>query len=150
MIIRQETKEDINDVRALNELAFGQPQEANIVDKLRKNCEGLLSLVATENKRIVGHILFSPAEIEGPNGIIKGMGLTPMAVLPEMQRKGIGTQLVKAGIENLKKTQCPFIIVLGHPEYYIRFGFKRASQFGIKCQWEGIPDESFMILWLDK
>ena len=78
------------------------------------------------------------------------MGLAPMAVLPEMQHKGIGTQLVKAGIENLRKMQCPFIIVLGHPEYYPRFGFERASLYGIKCQWEGIPDDAFMILWLDK
>jgi putative acetyltransferase len=150
MIIRLENSEDINDIHVLNELAFGQPQEANIVDKLRNNCEGLLSLVAIENEKIVGHILFSPAVIEGQHGIIKGMGLAPMAVLPEMQRQGIGTQLVKTGIENLKKTQCPFIVVLGHPEYYPRFGFERASLYGIKCQWEGIPDEVFMILWLDK
>jgi putative acetyltransferase len=150
MIIRPENSEDIDDIHALNELAFGQPQEANIVDKLRNNCEGLLSLVAIENEKIVGHILFSPAVIEGQHGIIKGMGLAPMAVLPEMQRQGIGTQLVKTGIENLKKTQCPFIVVLGHPEYYPRFGFERASLYGIKCQWEGIPDEVFMILWLDK
>jgi putative acetyltransferase len=150
MIIRLENSEDINDIHVLNELAFGQPQEANIVDKLRNNCEGLLSLVAIENEKIVGHILFSPAVIEGQHGIIKGMGLAPMAVLPEMQRRGIGTQLVKTGIENLKKTQCPFIIVLGHPEYYPRFGFERASLYGIKCQWKGIPDEVFMILWLDK
>lgn len=73
-----------------------------------------------------------------------------MAVLPEMQRIGRGTQLVKAGIEDLKKTPCPFIIVLGHPEYYPRFGVERASLYGIKCQWESIPDETFMILWLDR
>jgi putative acetyltransferase len=78
------------------------------------------------------------------------MGLAPMAVLPIMQRRGIGTQLVKAEIENLRKMQCPFIIVLVHPEYYPRFGFERASLYGIKCPWEGIPDDAFIILWLDK
>jgi len=150
MIIRQEEPEDISDIHALNERAFGQPQEADIVDKLRDKCEGLLSLVAIENDKIVGHILFSPAVIEGEHGIIKGMGLAPLAVLPEMQHQGIGTQLIKAGIQNLRNTQCPFIIVLGHPEYYPRFGFEKASPHGIKCQWEGIPDEAFMILWLDK
>jgi len=150
MIIRQEKPEDINDIHALNELAFGQPQEANIVDKLRINCNSLLSLVAIENDNVAGHILFSPVKIEGQHGIIRGMGLAPMAVLPKIQRKGIGTQLVKSGIKNLKKIQCPFIIVLGHPEYYPRFGFERASLYGIKCQWEGIPDDAFMILWLDK
>lgn len=150
MIIRQEKPEDINDIHALNELAFGQPQEANIVDKLRINCNSLLSLVAIENDNVAGHILFSPVKIEGQHGIIRGMGLSPMAVLPKIQRKGIGTQLVKSGIKNLKKIQCQFIIVLGHPEYYPRFGFERASLYGIKCQWEGIPDDAFMILWLDK
>lgn len=150
MIIRQEKPEDIDDIHALNELAFGQPQEANIIDKLRINCDNLLSFVAVENEKIVGHILFSPVTIEGQHGVIRGMGLAPMAVLPEMQHKGIGTQLVKAGIDNLRKMQCPYVIVLGHPEYYPRFGFERASLYGIKCQWEGIPDEAFMILWLDK
>ena len=150
MIVRQEKPEDINDIHVLNESAFGQPQEAGIIDKLRRNCEGCFSLVAIEDEKIVGHIFFSPAVIEGENGMIAGMGLAPMAVLPEMQRKGIGTQLVKKGIEHLNKTECPFIIVLGHPEFYPRFGFKRASLYGIKSQWQGIPDEAFMILWQNK
>jgi putative acetyltransferase len=150
MIIRQETREDIKGIHALNELAFGQPLEADIVDKLRNNCDDLLSLVATENEKIVGHILFSPAEIEGPNGVLKGMGLAPMAVLPDMQRQGIGILLIDKSIEELKKLRCPFILVLGHHEYYPRFGFERASLYGIKCQWDGIPDEAFMILWLDR
>lgn len=150
MIIREERPEDIRDIHALNEQAFGAPEEANIIDKLRDNCEGLLSLVAVEMEKIVGHILFSPATIEGEHGVVEGMGLAPMAVLPEMQRQGIGTQLIKRGIEHLKRMHCPFIIVLGHPEYYPRFGFEIASRYGIKSQWEGVPDEAFMILWLDK
>lgn len=149
MKIRQEIPEDIRAIHALNEQAFGQPQEANIIDKLRNNYEGLLSLVAIEMEKIVGHILYSPATIEGKQGVVKGMGLAPMAVLPEMQRQGIGTQLVKNGIEYLRKMQCPFIIVLGHPEYYPRFGFELASRYGIKSQWKGVPNEAFMILWLD-
>jgi len=150
MIIRQETRDDIDAIHALHELAFGHPLEANIVDKLRDYSEGLCSLVAVENGKVVGHILFSPAEIEGPHGIIKGMGLAPMAVLPDMQRMGIGTQLINTGVEELRKLQCPFIIVLGHHTYYPRFGFERASRYGIRCQWEGIPDAAFMILWLDR
>ena len=106
-------------------------------------------MVAIEKEEIVGHILFSPVTIEGKHGIVKGMGLAPMAVLPEFQRQGIGSQLVNAGIEELRKTRCPFIIVLGHPEYYPRFGFEPASRSGIKSQWEGIPENVFMILWLD-
>jgi len=150
MRIRQEIPEDIRDIYVLNEQAFGAYEEANIVDKLRDTCEGLLSLVAIEMGKIVGHILFSPATIEGIHGTVEGMGLAPMAVLPKIQRQGIGTHLVKRGIEYLRKTKCPFIIVLGHPEYYPRFGFEIASQYGIKSQWEGVPDEAFMILWLDK
>ena len=99
MIIRQELPEDTDDIRAINEKAFGQPQEAVIIDKLRQNCDELLSLIAVEKETIVGHILFSPAAIKGQHGVIKGMGLAPMAVLPELQRRGIGSQLVKAGVE---------------------------------------------------
>jgi len=149
MIIRLEQPGDSKDIREINEKAFGRPQEANIIDALRKNCGEVLSLVAVEKEEIVGHVFFSPATIEGKHGIVKGMGLAPMAVLPEFQRRGIGSQLVKAGIKELRKTRCPFIIVLGHPEYYPRFGFEPATRFGIKSQWEGIPDDVFMILWLD-
>ena len=150
MIIRQELPEDIDDIRAINEKAFGQPQEAVIVDKLRQNCDELLSLIAVEKEKIVGYILFSPATIEGQHGVIKGMCLAPMAVLPELQRRGIGSQLVKAGLEHLNKAKCPFVIVLGHPGYYPRFGFEPASRYGIKSLWEGIPDNVFMILWFNK
>jgi putative acetyltransferase len=75
---------------------------------------------------------------------------TSHATLVTTRRKGIGAQLVKKGVEYLRGTECPFVIVLGHPEYYPRFGFEIASQYGIRCQWEGVPDEAFMILWLDK
>jgi putative acetyltransferase len=148
--IRKETLQDIDAIRAINERAFGQFQEANIVDRLRANCEGLVSLVALHDDKIIGHILFSPVTIEGTFGVLKGMGLAPMAVLPESQRKGVGSELVQAGIEILNKSKYPFIIVLGHPEYYPQFGFERASLYGIKSQWEGVPDPAFMILWLDR
>ena len=107
-------------------------------------------MVALVDDRIVGHILFSPATIEGEKEIVVGMGLAPMAVLPELQRQGIGSELVKNGIERLKKIQCPFVIVLGHPEYYPRFGFERASLYKISSQWDGIPDEAFMIIAFDR
>ncbi len=150
MKIRQETRQDIEAIRALNEKAFGQPQEARLIDKLRKNCGELLSLVALQDEKIIGHILFSPATIEGNRGILKGMGLAPMAVLPKFQRQGVGSELVKAGIDILKNLRCRFIVVLGHPEYYPRFGFEPASRYGITSQWEGVPDHAFMILWLDR
>lgn len=148
--IRKELQRDAGLIRLINEQAFGQQQEANIIDKLRDNCCELLSLVALREDKLVGHILFSPAKIEGNHGIIKGMALGPMAVIPEYQRQGIGSALVKEGIQILRESGCPFIIVLGHPEYYPRFGFKPASRYKIRSQWEGVPDEVFMVLWLNE
>jgi putative acetyltransferase len=151
--IREERPEDIGEVRMLNERtfkqAFGQAPEADMVDRLRQKCSRLLSIVAVEDNAIVGHIFFSPVRIEGSR-IVEGMGLAPMAVLPELQRQGIGSRLVQSGIERLKSQGLPFIIVLGHPEYYTRFGFERASNNDIHSPWEGVPDEAFMILILDE
>jgi putative acetyltransferase len=146
--IRQEQPEDITAIRMINELAFGRPEEADIVDKLRENCSDTLSLVAVQEGQIIGHIFFSPVVIENDEKEIHGMGLAPIAVIPDYQRKGVGSMLVKAGIEKIKQTLCPFIITLGHPEFYPCFGFERASIYGIKSQWE-VPDEAFMILILD-
>ena len=121
-----------------------------MVDQLRGACDGLLSLVAVVEGQVVGHILFSPAELDAPDSATCiGMGLAPLAVLPEWQRQGIGGQLIRAGLALLVQTPCPFVIVLGHPAYYPRFGFEPASRRGIRCQWD-VPDEAFMILVLDE
>jgi putative acetyltransferase len=147
--VKQETPDDLPAVREVNEQAFGQPAEANIVEKLRASCRDLLSLVAVDEGQVVGHILFSPATIQTDRGALRGMGLAPMAVLPGRQRQGIGSALVAGGLEILRHRSCPFVIVLGHPEYYPRFGFERASLYGLKSQWDGVPDEAFMVLFLD-
>ena len=144
--IRIEKPEDVLQVRKINEQAFETPAEANIVDILRQNCPNLLSLVAEDGNCIVGHILFSPAVINSSEGRIEGMGLAPMAVSPNRQRQTIGSQLVKYGLEILRERGCPFVIVLGHPEYYPRFGFELASKYGLSCQWDGVPDEAFMVM----
>jgi len=150
IFIQPEQPGDAAAIRTVNERAFGQPQEADIVDALRQNCPETISLVAESTGLIVGHIFFSPVTIERPGGILKGMGLAPMAVTPEHQRYGIGTRLIKAGLEILRKRNCPFVVVLGHPKYYPHFGFEPASRYGLKCQWEGVPDEAFMVLLFDK
>ena len=147
--IRAEAPADVEQIRKVNELAFGQPEEAGIVDQLRQGCDELLSLVALRDEQVVGHILFSPATIEATQGTIAGVGLAPMAVLPECQRQGIGSKLVEAGLSILRERACPFVIVLGHAEYYPRFGFEPASRFSVTCQWPGVPDEAFMLLVLD-
>lgn len=143
--IREELPEDLAAVREVNKRAFGQDQEANLVDALRANGASLLSLVATLNGKVVGHILYSPATIAE----VSGAGLAPMAVLPEHQRHGIGSQLIEAGTQRLKALGLPFIIVLGHHTYYPRFGFQPAINFGITCEWD-VPPEAFMLLILDQ
>jgi len=148
MIIRPETPEDAVQVRRINELAFGQPAEADLVDRLRRTCADSLSLVA-EDDVVVGHILFTPVVIESMERRVTGMGLAPMAVLPDRQRGGIGSQLVTRGLDLLRDRRCPFVVVVGHPEYYPRFGFEPASRHGLASQWDGIPDAAFLAIVLD-
>ena len=122
--------------------------EADLVDRLRAACPGALSLVAS-NESAVGHILFTPVTVECEGVRVVGMGRAPMAVLPDYQRQGIGTQLVTSGLEILRTCGCPLVVVVGHPQYYPRFGFEPASAHGLTSQWAGIPDEAFMVSVLD-
>jgi putative acetyltransferase len=144
--IREERVDDIAAVRDVNRRAFGQDQESNIVDALRANGAALVSLVATFNDRVVGHIMYSPATI---GGSVRGAALGPMAVLPDYQRQRVGGKLIEAGNRKLKNAGCPFVIVVGYADYYPRFGFRAASEHGIKCEWD-VPDEAFMLLVLDE
>jgi putative acetyltransferase len=143
--IREEDPSDVATIRDLNKLAFGQDQESNIVGALRSNEAALLSLVATLKGRVVGHIMYSPVSL----GDVVGAGLGPMAVLPDHQRQGIGSKLVETGNQKLGEAGRPFIVVLGHADFYPRFGFKPASTYGITCEWE-VPDNVFMVLVLDQ
>ena len=133
MIIRIEKQEDYNAVKTLNEIAFGQPDEAELISKLRLNTRYIpeLSLVAEENEKIIGHILFTPLEIVNDEIIQSSLALAPMSVLPEYQGKGIGSALVEAGFQKAKELGFTSVIVLGHPDYYPRFGFLPAEQFDI-------------------
>jgi putative acetyltransferase len=143
--VREERPGDVDAIRDLNQRAFGQNQEADIVDALRSNGGALLSLVATVNGQVLGHIMYSPISVGG----LRGAALGPMAVLPELQRQGIGGKLVEAGNRRIEQGGCPFIIVVGHPEFYPRFGFKPARARGITCEWD-LPDDVFMVLVLDE
>jgi putative acetyltransferase len=147
--IERERAEDACAVGVVSFKAFGKPAEAEIVERLRDCCPGLLSQVAMDGDDVVGHILFSPARVKWQAGTLKGMGLGPLAVLPERQRLGIGSLLVRLGIELLSNQGCSFVIILGHPDYYPRFGFERASLHGVAGPWDGVPEEAFMVLILD-
>jgi putative acetyltransferase len=145
--IRDERAEDVGAIHRTNELAFGRPDEAELVDALRGNGAVTLSLVAEIGEEIAGHILFSPVEIVRDGDRETAVGLAPMAVLPSRQRLGIGSQLIREGIDRLRLAGHGAIVVLGHPEYYPRFGFTRASTFGLRCEFQ-CPDEAFMALEL--
>ena len=146
MLIRDEKEGDRDSVHAVNVSAFENPSEADLVDALRQQAQPVVSLVAEENREVVGHIMFSPVSLSGhPN--LKVMGLAPMAVLPVHQETGIGSALVRAGLEQCKQLDFVAVVVLGHPEYYPRFGFSPSSQFGIESEYD-VPDEVFMAMEL--
>jgi putative acetyltransferase len=145
LCICRERPEDAAAIRQVNTLAFGRPDEANLVDALRASSKAVLSLVAVEDDRIVGHILFSPVTIDTGDRTLPALGLAPMAVVPERQRCGIGSRLVKAGLAQCRNAGYHCVVVLGHPTYYRRFGFVPASRYGLKSEYE-VPDEAFMVL----
>lgn len=121
--VRPETAADLEAVRYVNRLAFGQDEEAGIVDALRDGGHVRVSLVAEVNGVVVGHILFSRLPILTNAGTVEAISLAPMAVLSEYQRKGIGSTLVEQGLEACRAAGHRIVVVLGHPEFYPRFGF---------------------------
>ncbi len=145
--IREERPEDVLGIRYVNRQAFERTVEADLIDKLRQRQGFILSLVALEKGQVVGHILFNPVTIESGDSSFEVAALGTMAVLPEHQRQGIGSQLVEVGLEALKKTGHDVVVVVGHASYYPRFGFSPASKYGIKPEFDA-PDEAFMLLEL--
>lgn len=153
ILIKQETTNDFNEVFEVNQIAFGQDNEAKLVDSLRSNPTVFipeLSLVATDNNKIVGHILFTKIIIKDDNGNInESLGLAPMAVRPEFQKSGIGGQLIKRGLKVAEELGFKSVIVLGHEHYYPKFGFEPAEKWNIKAPFD-IPSEVFMAIELVK
>jgi putative acetyltransferase len=148
MIIREEQAGDVQAVRAMNLAAFETSTEADLVDALRAEASPLVSLVAEDAGVIVGHILFSPVTLaavgNSPATSSMLMGLAPMAVMPARQRQGIGARLIAAGLERCGELGAAAIVVLGHADYYPRFGFAPASRFGLRCEYD-VPDDVFMV-----
>jgi predicted N-acetyltransferase YhbS len=148
IIIRQERPNDYEKVYEINKRAFNQENESELIKKIRKGQNHIpaLSLVAEIEGKLVGHILFSKIKIVGDLNY-DSLALAPMAVIPEYQKKGIGSKLVAGGLKKAKKLGFNSIIVLGHKDYYTKFGFRRASRWGIKCPFE-VPDDVFMAIEL--
>jgi predicted N-acetyltransferase YhbS len=146
--IRQEVNKDYKRVYEITKLAFGQEKESKLIEKVRKgpNFVPELSLVAEKDNEIVGHILFSKMKIVGESEY-ETLMLAPLAVIPELQKQGIGGKLIKKGIEKAIELGFDSIIVVGHKDYYPKFGFQKASKWGIKCPFE-VPDGAFMAIEL--
>jgi len=146
VIIRPETPNDIPAIYDVNLRAFGQPAEAQMVDKLRRDGDSIpeLSPVAVDQGRIVGHILFPPVTIASPEGDIAALALAPMAVLPELQGRGIGSLLVREGLAACRRLGHHIVVVVGHPAYYPKFGFFPAREQGIEVPFP-VPDEAFWV-----
>lgn len=149
MIVRPEQIDDYDAIREVNQQAFGRDNEADLVEKLRNEPQFHpgLSLVAEVDNKIVGHILFSLIEIRSGGNRLPALALAPLAVRPERQGQSIGAALMEQGIQACHKLGHRCIVVLGHPEYYVRFGFQPASRFGITAEFP-VSDESFMALGL--
>lgn len=122
-IIRQESIVDHEVIRQVNRLAFGQDAEARLVDALRGGGYVRLSLVAEQASQVIGHILFSDLPIITEAGTVTALALAPMAVLPKFQNQGIGSALVRIGLDECQKQGHKIVVVLGHPHFYPRFGF---------------------------
>lgn len=151
MEIRTERLSDYSEVFNLNYLAFGnRADESRLIERIRLS-EGFipeLSLVAEENDQIVGHALFSKAEIvedENRNEIIV---LAPIAVLPSNQKTGVGGKLIQEGLKRCEALGFDFVFLIGHPTYYPKFGFKPAREHGFDLKQFNVSDNVFMVFEL--
>ena len=143
--VRPERPEDSDAARVVNDRAFGADSgEAELVDALRAGGATVpeLCLVAVDGDAVVGHILFSRARLSSGHEVL---ALAPMAVLPEHQRSGVGSQLAKAALRRAAATDFPLVVVLGHPEFYPRFGFQPAVDYGIAAPWD-VPAEAWTVV----
>ena len=144
--VRLEEPRDVAGVRETNEQAFGAPLEARLVDAVRGSA-GSISLVATVDDRVIGHILFTAVSIE-PSVSVRVAGLAPLSVRPQYQCVGVGGQLVRAGLEECRRSGYSAVVLVGHPEYYPRFGFVPADTMGLECEFP-VPREAFMVIELE-
>lgn len=149
MKVRAERPRDIEAIRRLHLQAFQpSPHEARLVELLRQAHKATISLAALAQGQLVGHILFSPISFEPVQPALRGLGLAPLAVLPDFQRRGIGSQLIERGLQACQESGYDLVVVLGDPRYYMRFGFARAKAHGLDNEYGA--DEAFMVMELRK
>ncbi len=144
--VRAERPEDRAAVRAVSLSAFDTAAEANLVDALRDRARPVISLVAELDAEVIGHIMFSPVTLDG-HPDLSLMGLAPVAVSPKHQNRGVGSALVRAGLQRCGELGIGAVVVLGHPTYYPRLGFQPSVRFGITSECDA-PAEAFMVVEL--
>jgi predicted N-acetyltransferase YhbS len=144
--IREEVVSGFPDVYDLNKASFGQESEPKLVELLRKSNAFIpeLSLVATMNNKIVGHILFTKIKIKDDSGKeFESLALAPMAARPELQKQGIGGKLIRYGLNKATELGHKSVLVLGHEHYYLKFGFVPTEKWKIKAPFD-VPINVFM------
>lgn len=144
LTVRDETPADAAGVRAVHEAAFGRPVEARILAALRARGAPYFGLVAVADGAVVGHVAFGPATLQCYNAPYPVLALGPMAVRPERQRRGIGSALVRDGLRACLARGHDLVVVLGHPGFYGRFGFRPGRPMGVLCEYR-VPDDAFMV-----
>jgi len=149
--IRPETEEDYEEITRIHDLAFNQINEGTLVERLRKTSCFVpeLSLVAEYENRVIGHILFYPIKIKAGTRKCDSLALAPMAVHPAYQKRGIGSKLIVKGLTTAKKLGFKSVVVLGHSQYYPRFGFEAASKWGIRAPFD-VPEDAFLAIELTR
>lgn len=147
LIIRPETAVDAAKVYEVEAAAFGRPAEAELVQKLQQAEIDTISLVALLDETLVGHILFTPVTVKNEAEAFTAVALGPVAVSPNHQNKGIGAALCRAGLAACQQAGYDLAFVLGHSNYYPRFGFMTSTPHHLRCQFD-VPDEAFMVLEL--
>lgn len=144
MDVRPEEPPDFDAVYRLNALAFGGNEEADLLGRMRK-CVPYYALVAEREGKVIGHIAFSGLTLNGADANLAG--LAPMAVLPEFQNQSIGSELVRRGLEWMKREGFGAVFLIGHPSFYPRFGFEPAGRLGFTCEFPA-PDDAFLVCQL--
>ena len=142
MEIRETKDTDLRAILTVEREAFGYDKEANLVRDLLgdPSARPLYSLLAFDNGRAVGHVLFTAARLEGkPNRASLSL-LAPLAVIPDFQNQGVGGELIKEGLKHQSNAGVDLVFVLGHPGYYPRYGFKPAGVHGFEAPYP-IPEE---------
>ena len=133
--IRDARAEDASAIACVHEAAFGRPNEARLVEAISRSPAAVISIVAAINDGIIGHIFFSPVTIDDSGPSVAALGLAPLAVLPDVQRCGIGSKLVTSGLDAARRQGAQVVVVLGDPSYYQRFGFRPAREFGLRSEY---------------